>query len=73
MKQHDNLENNFREDVLNMFHDMVKQYKACQEDIFILTKKPLINEKQRKKLKEYRNRGIIVDQQVLILKQETQV
>ena len=73
MRQNDFLETNFREDVLNLFHDMVKQYKACQEDIFVLTKKPLVSEKDRKKLKELRARGNMIENQILIIKQESQV
>ena len=61
MRLHDDLEGHFREDVLTKFHQMYKEYKACQEDIFILTKKPLVSEKDRRKIKEYRNRGQIVE------------
>jgi hypothetical protein len=61
MRQHDELETNFREDVLVKLHQMYKEYKACQEDIFIITKKPLISEKDRRKLKELKQRGLIVE------------
>lgn len=71
--QQERIEGDYRREVLQAFTDMIKQHKAQQEDIFIQQKKPLVGSHNKKKLKALRNKAVVVEQQVLILRAETSV
>ena len=73
LAQQEQIEAQFRQQVLAQFSLMVRKYKKCQEDQFITQKKPLIQPEQKLKLKEFRNTGVIVESQVGMLRQETQM
>jgi hypothetical protein len=51
--------------------DLVRSHKAQQEDIFIHQKKPLIGQHNKKRLKAIRNKAVVVEQQIVILRTET--
>ena len=67
------LEGHFRNEVLTQFSLMVRKYKKCQEDQFITQKKPLIQPDAKIKLKDFKNKAIVVESQVALLRQETQM
>ena len=53
-------------------HALSKKYKAQDKDLSVSVKKPLIADKTDKKIvKHLKNQAVVVEQQILVLRKET--